>query len=99
MKNLGNVVLEELIKLDFKVPVNLEDEVNGPRQSPSPGEYSVMDILTRIFIGKPILFQAVLKRYHNKIIAFFSNINPLLISITEDISRDVGAWLKIYLLK
>ena len=66
---------------------------------PSPGEYSVKDLLTRIYIGPIRLFQSVLMGDDGHYLAFFSSINELAKSMADDIGRDVGAWLKIYLLK
>ena len=40
-KSLGYVELPGLLKPDFKVIVELEDDEDGPQQS--PGEYSVRD--------------------------------------------------------
>ena len=86
------------MRLDYKVTVELEnDDDDQPQQS--PGEYSVLDILQRIFIGKPKLFQAILMGNNGSYYAFFSNISDLSVNMASEIGKDVGGWLKIYLLK
>ncbi len=62
-----------LHKPDVRVTVELEDDKNGPR--PSPGEYSVLDLLLKTFIGTTRVFQAILQGYHGHYIGFFSGIN------------------------
>ena len=98
-KSLGSTVLEGLIRPDYKVMVELEYDAITNEPRPSPGEYSVMELLTRIYIGRVRLFQAILMGNDGHYLAFFSNINELSVSMASDIGRDVGAWLKIYLLK
>ena len=98
-ESLGSTVLEGLIRPDYKVPVELEYDAITNEPRPSPGEYSVMELLTRIYIGRVRLFQAILMGNDGHYLAFFSNINELSVSMASDIGRDVGAWLKIYLLK
>ena len=96
-KSLGNLVLEGIVDPHFKVKVDLEDDNDGPRSS--PGDFSVIDILSKIFIGRPKLFQAILRGENGKYYAFFSNINELSMDMATEIGQDAGAWLKIYLLK
>ena len=98
-ESLGSTVLEGLIRPDYKVSVELEYDAITNEPRPSPGEYSVMELLTRIYIGRVRLFQAILMGNDGHYLAFFSNINELSVSMASDIGRDVGAWLKIYLLK
>ena len=57
------------------------------------------DLLSRIYIGRVRLFQAILMGNKGHYLAFFSNINDMAVSMASDVGRDVGAWLKIYLLK
>ena len=59
-KSLGSLVLEGLICPDYKVAVKLKYDpvTNEPR--PSLGEYSVRDLLTRMYVGRVWLFQAIL---------------------------------------
>ena len=47
-----------LHKPDVRVTVELEDDKNGPR--PSPGEYSVLDHLLKVFSGTMRVFQTVM---------------------------------------
>ena len=98
-KSLGSLVLEGLICPDYKVAVELKYDpvTNEPR--PSPGEYSVRDLLTRMYVGRVWLFQAILMGTDDHYLAFFSSINKMTSSMAGDIGRDVGAELKIYLLK
>ena len=97
-KSLGEVQLQGIMRPDYKVTVELEnDDDDQPQQS--PGEYSVLDILQRIFIGKPKLFQAILMGNNGSYYAFFSNISDLSVNMASEIWKDVGGWLKIYLLK
>jgi len=79
------------------VPVELDDDNDGPQQA--PGEYSVIDILSKIYVGRPKLFQAILRGENGKYYAFFSNINEFSMGMATEIGQDAGAWLKIYLLK
>ena len=48
-KSLGHLVLEGIVDPRFNVPVELDDDNDGPQQA--PGEYSVIDILLKIYIG------------------------------------------------
>ena len=91
--------MEGLIRPDYKVAVELEYDPETNELCPLPGQYSVKDILTRIYIGRVCLFQAILMGNDGHYLAFFSNINDMAVSKASDIGRDVGAWLKIYLLK
>ena len=98
-KSLGSSVLEGLIRPDYKVVVELEYDAITNEPRPSPGSYSVRDLLTRIYVGRVRLFQAILMGGDGHYLAFFSSINEMATSMAGDIGRDVGAWLKIYLLK
>ena len=89
-KSLGSTVLEGLIRPDYKVPVDLENDPETDDPRPSPGEYSVKDLLTRIYIGPIRLFQSVLMGDDGHYLAFFSSINELAKSMADDIGRDVG---------
>ena len=59
-KELGSSRVRGHLRSRFKVSVELGDDNDDPRQS--PGDYSVIDILSKIYIGQPKLFQAILRR-------------------------------------
>jgi len=55
-KSLGSTVLEGLIRPDYKVQVELENDLDINNLRASPGDYSVKDLLTHIYIGPVRLF-------------------------------------------
>jgi len=55
-KSLGFTVLEGLIRPDYKVPVDLENDPETDDPRPSPGEYSVKDLLTQSTLAQSDYF-------------------------------------------
>jgi hypothetical protein len=49
-KPLDNIELHGLIHPDYKVPVELQNDADGPSQS--PGDYSVRDIMMKMKAGE-----------------------------------------------
>ena len=89
-KSLSNLPLYGLVNPDKKVVVKLGDDNNGPRFS--PGEYSVCDLLTKIYLERP-------RGYAGGYIAFFSGVNKVVSQMAKEIASDPAAWLRFYLLR
>ncbi len=58
-KSFRDITLDGLVRLGYKVMLELEDNENGPRQSPD--KYFVLDILMKIYCGKVHMFQSILR--------------------------------------
>ena len=73
-KSLGYVELPGLLKPDFKVIVELEDDEDGPQQS--PGEYSVRELMMKITIGKTRLWQCIFLGWNGRYVGYFPGTDP-----------------------
>ena len=95
--SLGHVTLTGIKNPNIKVKVYLEPDEDGERES--PGLYSVMDLLMKIFAGRTRVFQAILLGREGKYVGFHSGIDKVAETMAIEIGEDVGSWLKIMLIK
>ena len=96
-KTLSDSPMPGLVKPDVKVRVELELLADGePR--PSPGSYSVRDILNKIWAENERVFQSLLKGWDGIYRAYYFH-SSLCEEMALEISRDPASWLKVYLLR
>jgi len=100
-KSMGDVIMWGLRKPNYKVKVGLvpeRDEHQNEVHKPSPGEYSVRDMLCNIWMDEEQVIQSIMPGYDGTMRAFFLDCEALE-QMAVSIGEDPASFIKIYALK